>query len=84
MNSFYFKGIKAKEFPREPGEQKDRATELVSTIVQKVLNREETFSIAVRKTQHVRYAKNSTLILVPPIEVKVEIVEEEFNCIYVS
>ncbi len=62
-------GLKVKEFPREQGEQRDRATELIKDLVQKVLNREEAFTVVVRKTHQVRYAKNSTMILVPPIEV---------------
>ncbi len=57
------------EFPRELPEQTIKATELVKGIIWKVLNREETFSITVRKTHQLRYAKNSSLILVPPIEV---------------
>ncbi len=57
------------EFPRELPEQSIKATELVKGIIWKVLNREETFSITVRKTHQLRYAKNSSAILVPPIEV---------------
>jgi hypothetical protein len=65
-------GVKVKEFPKEMVEQNARATELVKEIVRKVLNRDEPFTLTVRKTTSVRYAKNSTLILVPPIEVRLQ------------
>ncbi len=63
------KGLKVKEFPQELPEQSVKATEMVREIVRKVLNRDETFSITVSNTYQVQYAMNSTLILVPPIEV---------------
>jgi hypothetical protein len=69
QTTFCFAGIKTKEFPADPSGQNARAFEIVREIVKKVLNRDEEFTITVRKTSQLRYAKDSALILVPPIEV---------------
>ena len=58
-----------KDFPKDFSEQSNRATEIVRDIIKKVLNREEPFTLTVRKTTNIRFAKDSSLVIVPPIEV---------------
>lgn len=64
------KGIKTKEFPKDHAEQHVQAVEIVKDLIKKVLNRDEKFTLTVRKVAKVRYAKDSALILVPPQEVR--------------
>jgi len=67
---YYFNiGLKTKEFPKDLSAQNAKSIELVKEIIRKVLNRDEQFTLTVRKTTQTRYAKDSSLVLVPPIEV---------------
>lgn len=61
--------MKSADYPKDTNEQSAKAVELVKDLVLRVLGREETFSLVVRKSSQRRYAKDSTLVLVPPIEV---------------
>jgi len=70
---FIHLGLKAKDFPKDYSEQHTKAVEIVKALIAKVLNREETFTLTVRKTAKVRYARDSTMILLPPVEVILEI-----------
>jgi hypothetical protein len=63
------------EFPKEVSAQNARAQTLIHELVLRVLGREEPFSISLRRggTGTIRYARNSTLLLVPPVEVFIAI-----------
>ncbi len=66
-------GLKAQEFPKDPGAQTMQANIIIKDLVTKVLGREETFSISVRRGSGIlRYARGSTMFLVPPIEVSIK------------
>lgn len=66
-----FSGLKATDYPKETNEQSAKAVEIVKDLVLRVLGRDETFSLVVRKSAQRRYAKDSNLVLIPPIEVLV-------------
>ncbi len=63
--------MKTSEFPKETAAQNAKANAMIHELVVKVLGREEPFSISLRRggTGTLRYARDSTLLLVPPIEV---------------
>ncbi len=45
---------------------------MVHEMIKRVLGREEQFTLSVRKgSGTVRYARDSTLLLIPPVEVRV-------------
>jgi hypothetical protein len=51
--------------------QNARANEIVKEMIQKVLGREEAFKLSVRRGANIlRKARDSTLLLLPPIEVR--------------
>jgi hypothetical protein len=50
-------------------EQNARATEIVKDLLKRVLGREETFSLTVRKSGQRRVYKDTDLVMIPPIEV---------------
>jgi hypothetical protein len=85
-------GIKTKEFPKDLPSQITKATEIVKGIIQKVLNREEEFTLTVRKQSVLKTARDSALIIVPPIEVKLfsrvtnclNTKEDAYRCVSVS
>jgi hypothetical protein len=63
-------GLKAKEFPKEIAAQTMQANIMIKDLISRVLGREEPFSIIVRKgSGTLRYARDSTLLLLPPVEV---------------
>ena len=51
-----------------PG-QNSKTVEIVKTLLEKVLGRSEDFSLSVRKGVNRRYAKESSYVLLPPVEV---------------
>lgn len=63
--------MKVADYPKDTNEQSAKAVEVVKDLVAKVLGRDEPFSLVVRKSAQRRYAKDSTLVLVPPIEVRI-------------
>jgi len=63
-------GLKSKEFPKDYAEQHTKAVEMVKALLNKVLNREETFTLTVRKIAKLRYARDSSMIILPPLEVR--------------
>jgi hypothetical protein len=69
--AFFLKtGLKRAEFPTELGAQNVKATEIVKELIVKILGREEPFKLSVRRGANVlRKARDSTLLLLPPIEV---------------
>lgn len=62
-------GLKTDNYPKEASEQNAKAVGMIKELVMKVLGREEEFSLTVRKSNTHRFAKDSKLIIVPPIEV---------------
>ncbi len=71
MRNLNFIGMVTSEFPKEAAAQNARAQTLVHELVKRVLGREEPFNISLRRggSGTIRYARNSTMLLVPPIEV---------------
>jgi hypothetical protein len=66
-------GLKSAEFPTELASQNARAAEIIKELVQKVLGREEPFKVAVRRGANIlRKARDSTLWLLPPMEVSLQ------------
>lgn len=65
-------GLKSADYPKDTNEQSAKAVEIVKDLVMRVLGRDETFSLVVRKSSQRRYAKDSTMVLVPPIEVRTD------------
>lgn len=63
-------GLKTDSYPREASEQNAKAVGMIKELMQKVLGRDEEFSLSVRRSTQQRFAKDSKLILVPPIEVR--------------
>jgi hypothetical protein len=49
--------------------QSVKATEIIGELVRRVLGRDEEFSLSVRRNITRKFAKDSTQILLPPIEV---------------
>jgi hypothetical protein len=63
-------GLKSLDFPKELAAQNVRANAMVHELIIKVLGREEAFTLSVRKgSGTVRYARDSPMQLLPPIEV---------------
>ncbi len=63
-------GLRSNEFPKELSAQNMKATAMVHEMIKKVLGREEPFTLSVRKgSGTVRYARDSNMLLIPPIEV---------------
>ncbi len=63
-------GLKSSEFPKELSAQNMKATAMVHELIKRVLGREEPFTLSVRKgSGTVRYARDSNMLLIPPIEV---------------
>lgn len=71
-NFHSFIGLKADDFPKESSEQSARAVEMMRSLISRVLGREEEFTISVRKSVQRRYAKESSKVIVPPIEVQLK------------
>lgn len=70
VNILHFLGLKCAEFPKDLPSQNTKAMEIIKELVTRVLGREEQFTLSVRRgTQNIRYAKDSPLLLLPPIEV---------------
>jgi hypothetical protein len=62
--------MKSSEFPKEPSGQNAKATTMIHELIKRVLGREEAFTLSVRRgTGTLRFARDSTLYLVAPIEV---------------
>ena len=63
-------GLRSADFPKELSAQNMKATSMVHELIKRVLGREEAFTLSVRKgSGTVRYARDSTMLLVPPVEV---------------
>jgi|688.fasta_scaffold1007694_1 hypothetical protein len=63
-------GLKRAEFPSDLASQNAKANEIIKEMIQKVLGREEPFKLSVRRGANVlRKARDSTMLLLPPIEV---------------
>jgi hypothetical protein len=72
--------LKSSEFPTDLAGQNARATEVVKELMVKILGREESFKVAVRRGANtLRRARDSTLFLLPPIEVGTLIVFREIE-----
>ncbi len=70
--SFIVIGLKAAEFPKDPAAQSMQANIIIKDLLTRVLGREEAFTISVRRgSGTLRYARDSTLLLLPPIEVSI-------------
>ncbi len=65
-------GLKSKDFPKDMSEQNARANDIVKDLLKRVLGRDETFSLTVRKSGQRRVFKETDLIMIPPIEVVVD------------
>lgn len=63
-------GLRTADFPKALSEQNSKATEAVRELIKKVLNREEEFTIILRKSNQRRYVKDSTEVIIPPLEVR--------------
>ncbi len=64
-------GLKCSDFPKEAAAQNVKAGSMIHELIVKVLGREEPFNLSVRRgTGTLRLARDSTMYLVPPIEVK--------------
>ncbi len=63
--------MRSSDFPKEMAAQNVKAAAMISDLIKRVLGREEPFTISVRRGNGtLRFARDSTLYLVPPIEVK--------------
>jgi hypothetical protein len=72
--------MKVAEFPTDLAGQNTRANEIVREMIKKVLGREEAFKVSVRRGANVlRKARDSTLLLLPPLEVRLYTCEECLN-----
>jgi hypothetical protein len=63
-------GLRTTDFPKDVAAQNVKANAMIHELIVRVLGREEQFGISVRRgsgTQ--RYARDSNMLLVPPIEV---------------
>jgi len=58
------------DFLKDIAGQNSKTVEVVRDLIKRVLGREEDFSLTVRKSTQRRYAKESPLIMIPPVEVK--------------
>ncbi len=57
-------------FPSDLASQNAKAHEIITEMMKKILGREEPFKLAVRRGANIlRKARDSTLVLLPPIEV---------------
>lgn len=50
-------------------EQSGRAVSLMRAVIARILGRDEEFSLSVKKVHQLRYVKDSTIVMVPPLEV---------------
>ncbi len=66
---YLFSGVRVNEFPKDLAEQNAKAVEAVRDIVKRVLGRDEPFSLVVRKSNQRRYVKDTSLVIIPPVEV---------------
>jgi len=66
-------GMRSDDFPSDLAGQHTKAMILVKDLVSRVLNRDEEFTVTLRKTVQRRYVKNSSQVLLPPLEVLIQI-----------
>jgi hypothetical protein len=72
-DNLLYVGLKSSEFPSDLSGQNAKATEMIKEMMKRVLGREEAFKVAVRRGANVlRKARDSTMFLLPPIEVRFE------------
>ncbi len=57
------------DFQKESNEQQLRANEMVKNLITRILGREEEFTVVIRRAVMKRFNKDSSLIMVPPLEV---------------
>lgn len=57
-------------FPGDIAGQNARTSELIRELIGKVLGRQEEFAVTVRRGSARRYAKESSLVMIPPVEVR--------------
>jgi hypothetical protein len=57
------------DFPADLASQNSKTVDIVRSLVEKVLGRREDFSLTVRKGSQRRYAKDSSMVMIPPVEV---------------
>lgn len=73
------------DFPKDIAGQNSKTVEIVRDLIKRILGREEEFSLTVKKSAQQRYAKESPMIMIPPVEVcerETQIIPYLFN--YVS
>lgn len=58
------------DFPKDIAGQNSKTVEVVRDLLKRVLGREEDFSLSVRKSAQRRYAKESPMVMIPPVEVR--------------
>jgi hypothetical protein len=61
--------LKSLDLPREIAGQNAKAVEVISELVKRVLGREEKFSLTVRRSTQRCYLKDTSTLLLPPVEV---------------
>jgi len=62
-------GLRTLDYPADLAGQNSKTVEIVRALVEKVLGRAEEFSLNVRRGGQRRYAKDSAMIMIPPVEV---------------
>lgn len=62
-------GLKTLDYPADLAGQNSKTVELVKSLVEKVLGRTEDFSLNVRRGGQRQYARDSAIIMIPPVEV---------------
>ncbi len=67
---YLISGLKCADFPKEAAAQNVKAASMIHELILRVLGREEQFNLSVRRgSGNLRLARDSTMYLVPPIEV---------------
>ena len=64
--------MRSATFPEKLSDQTSKAIELVRALIMKVLNREEEFTLNLRKSNQRRFDKVTHEVIVPPLEVNLD------------
>jgi hypothetical protein len=65
----YLTGLRTMDYPKTLPEQNAKVKELLKDLIPKILGRDEPFSVILRKSGQRRYAKDTSEVIVPPLEV---------------
>jgi len=69
----YFSGLRARDFPVDLAAQSEQAKLIVQDLMRRILNREEDFTVFVKRVAVRRMARNNLEVLLPPFEVRISL-----------